>query len=161
MHIALVGSCRQCRPGSARRGQADRVASGQHLGLAAGEHAGAVYAGQQAHFGGQRADLVDAAAVHALALVQQPAAHHELLHLVHAAPRWSHAPHCSAYFSLHSSSSDRLQPLVAHVSCRRCPCAALTPSRWRISLTASNMSWSSSMDCKLDLGLADFSLRCR
>ena len=41
-----------------------------------------MHAGQDAHFSGQRADLVDAAAVHALALVQQPAAHHELLHLV-------------------------------------------------------------------------------
>ena len=42
-------------------------AGGQHLGLAAGEHTGTVHAGQNAHFGSQRADLVDAAAVHALA----------------------------------------------------------------------------------------------
>ena len=41
-----------------------------------------MHAGQNAHLSGQRADLVDAAAVHALALIQQPAAHHELLHLV-------------------------------------------------------------------------------
>ena len=61
---------------------AAQSAGGQHLRLAAGEHAGAVHAGQDAHFGSQRADLVDAAAVHALALVQQPAAHHELLHLI-------------------------------------------------------------------------------
>mgnify|MGYP000727240406 CR=1 FL=1 len=49
---------------------AAQSAGGEHLRLAAGEHAGAVHAGQDAHFGSQRADLVDAAAVHALALVQ-------------------------------------------------------------------------------------------
>ena len=57
-------------------------AGGQHLGLAAGEHTGAVDPGQDAHFGSQRADLVDAAAIHALALIQQPAADNVLLHLV-------------------------------------------------------------------------------
>ena len=57
-------------------------AGGQHLGLAAGKHTGTVHAGQNAHLCSQRADLVDAAAVHTLALVQQPAAHDELLHLV-------------------------------------------------------------------------------
>ena len=61
---------------------AAQSAGGQYLGLAAGEHTGTVHAGQNAHFGSQRADLVDAAAVHTLALVQQPAAHDELLHLV-------------------------------------------------------------------------------
>ena len=57
-------------------------AGGQHLGLAAGEHAGAMDTGQDAHFCGQRADLVDAAAIHALALIEQPAADDVLLHLV-------------------------------------------------------------------------------
>ena len=41
-----------------------------------------MHAGQDADFCGQRADLVDAAAIHALALVQQPAADDVLLHLV-------------------------------------------------------------------------------
>ncbi len=57
-------------------------AGGQHLRLAAGEHTGAMDAGQDADFGSQRADLVDAAAIHALALIEQPAADHVLLHLV-------------------------------------------------------------------------------
>ena len=61
-------------------------AGGQHLGLAAGEHTAAVNPGQQAHLRRQRADLVDAAAVHTLAVIQQPAAHHVLLHLVHDQP---------------------------------------------------------------------------
>ena len=67
-------------------GIADRAQGGhgQHLGLAAGEQTGAVYAGQQAHFGGQRADFIHLAAVHALLLIQQPAAHDELLGLIHA-----------------------------------------------------------------------------
>ena len=55
---------------------------GQHLGLAAGEHTRTVDPGQDAHFGGQGPDLVDAAAVHPLALVQQPPADDLLLHLV-------------------------------------------------------------------------------
>ena len=42
-----------------------------------------MHAGQNAHFGGQRANFVDAAAVHALAVVQQPAAHDVFLHFVH------------------------------------------------------------------------------
>ena len=57
-------------------------AGGEHLGLAAGEHTRAMHTGQDADFCGQRADLVDAAAIHALALVQQPAADDVLLHLV-------------------------------------------------------------------------------
>ena len=57
-------------------------AGGEHLSLAAGEHTGAMHTGQDADFCGQRADLVDAAAIHALALVQQPAADDVLLHLV-------------------------------------------------------------------------------
>ena len=64
---------------------ADRAQSrnGEHLGLTTGKHTGAVYAGQQSHFGSQRADFVHAAAVHALLLVQQPAAHHVFLGAVH------------------------------------------------------------------------------
>ena len=57
-------------------------AGGEHLRLTTGEHAGAVDPGQDAHFCSQRTDLVDATTVHTLALIQQPAAHHELLHLV-------------------------------------------------------------------------------
>ena len=57
---------------------------GEHLGLATGEHAGAVDAGQQGHLGGQGAHVVHAAAVHALLLVQEPAAHHVLLGQVQA-----------------------------------------------------------------------------
>ena len=64
---------------------ADRAQSrnGEHLGLTTGKHTGAVYAGQQSHFGSQRADFVHAAAVHALLLVQQPAAHDIFLSAVH------------------------------------------------------------------------------
>ena len=40
--------------------------------------------GNQADFGGQGTDLIHAAAVHTLALIQQPAAHHILLQLVEA-----------------------------------------------------------------------------
>ncbi len=67
--------------------------------------------GQQAHFGGQRADLDDAAAVHALTLVQQPAAHHELLHLVHQFSMVAAPPLLGVF-----SSSLRMgeQPRVAH-----------------------------------------------
>ena len=57
-------------------------ADGQHLRLAAGEHAGTVDAGQQANLGGQRADLIDAAAVHALAVLKQPGTNDLLLQLV-------------------------------------------------------------------------------
>ena len=57
-------------------------ADGQDLGLAAGEHAGAVHTGQQTDLGGQRADLVDAAAIDALAVLQQPGADDLLLQLV-------------------------------------------------------------------------------
>ena len=103
------------------------VTARQHLGLAAGEHAGAVYAGQQAHFGGQRADLVHAAAVHAL--TARPAAS--------GAPRTSAsctcsssmvaAPHCSAYFSsssLRMGSSRASRTVLSSVSM-----AALKASR--------------------------------
>ena len=57
-------------------------ADGQDLGLAAGEHAGPVHTGQQTDLGGQRADLVDAAAIDALAVLQQPGADDLLLQLV-------------------------------------------------------------------------------
>ena len=57
-------------------------ADGQHLRLAAGKHAGAMDAGQQADLGSQRADLIDAAAVNALAVLEQPCAHDLLLQLV-------------------------------------------------------------------------------
>ena len=92
--------------------QAGQRDSRQHLRLTAGEHAGAVYAGQQAHFGGQRADLVDAAAVHALTLVQQPAAHHELLHLVHQFLNGRSAPLLGVF--LLQLVADGEQPRVAH-----------------------------------------------
>ena len=57
---------------------------GEHLRLPAGEEAGAVGARQQADFRGQRAHLVHAAAVHALLIVEQPAAHDVFLRLVEA-----------------------------------------------------------------------------
>ena len=57
-------------------------ADGQGLGLAAGEQAGAVHTGQHTDFGGQRADLIDAAAVNTLAFFQQPGAHNLLLQLI-------------------------------------------------------------------------------
>ena len=57
-------------------------AGGEHLRLAAGEHTGAMHAGQDADLCGQRTDLVDATAIHTLALIQQPAADDVLLHLV-------------------------------------------------------------------------------
>ena len=84
----------------------------QHLRLTAGEHAGAVYAGQQPTSAASGRILVDAAAVHALTLVQQPAAHHELLHLVHQFSLVA-APHCSAYFSSSSLRMGR-SSVVAH-----------------------------------------------
>src|SRR5699024_8660898 len=64
---------------------ANRAQSGhrEHLGLATGEHTGTVGPGQQAHFSGQGPDLVHAAAVHTLLLVQQPAAYHVFLGAVH------------------------------------------------------------------------------
>ena len=49
-------------------------------------------AGQQADFCVQRADFIDAAAVNTFAVVQQPTAYHELLHLVHDEANGSSAP---------------------------------------------------------------------
>ena len=55
---------------------------GENLRLTAGEHTGTVDAGQQIDFSIQRTHIVDAAAVHALAFVQKPATHNELLQLI-------------------------------------------------------------------------------
>ena len=66
-----------------RLAQRAQRAHGQHLGLAAGEQARAVYTRHHMDLGRQRADLLHAAAVHALA-VCQPAADDLLLQLVHA-----------------------------------------------------------------------------
>ena len=54
----------------------------EHLRLAAGKQAAAVYAVDEADLCCQRADLVEASAVHALAVFEQPAADNLLLHLV-------------------------------------------------------------------------------
>ena len=58
--------------------------NGQHLGLAAGKHTGAVNTGNDTDLGIQRTDLIHAAAIYTLAVIQQPAAHHVLLQLVDA-----------------------------------------------------------------------------
>ena len=83
MHIALFGLIVQAvqllRVAGGAQGD-----GGQHLGLAAGKEAGAMGAGQDADLGGQGPDLVDAAAVHPLAVIQQPAAHHVFLQLIEA-----------------------------------------------------------------------------
>ena len=56
----------------------------EHLCLAAGEHGGAVRALEHINLCRQRADLIDAAPIHTLAVIQQPAAHDELLELIQA-----------------------------------------------------------------------------
>jgi hypothetical protein len=58
-----------------------RVHTGEDLSLAAGKQAGAVDPGQHAHLGGERADFVPGAAVHAMAL-QQPGLDDLLLELI-------------------------------------------------------------------------------
>ena len=63
--------------------QGAQGADGQNLSLAAGEQAGAVDTGNDAHFGSQGPHIGEAAAVYALALVQDQAADHILLQLVH------------------------------------------------------------------------------
>lgn len=57
---------------------------GQNLSLASGEHTRAVNSVKQVDFSRKRANLIDASAVNALAVVKQPAAHDELLGLVEA-----------------------------------------------------------------------------
>ena len=64
---------------------------GKHLGLATGEHTGAVDAGDDANFGGQGTDLVHLAAVHPLALLQQPPTDDKLLELIEALANYSGA----------------------------------------------------------------------
>ena len=64
--------------------QGAQRAGGQHLGLAPGEQARTMDTGQQAHFRSQRPYVCQAAAVHTLLLIQQHAAHHVFLQLVHA-----------------------------------------------------------------------------
>ena len=83
MHIALFGFVvnaveHLCIPGGTEGGD------GQHLGLAAGEHTGAMHAGQQSHLRRKGTDLIDCAAVHALAVIEQPAPHHVFLQLIQA-----------------------------------------------------------------------------
>ena len=80
VHVALLGLL----PDGVQLlvgGQSVQRADGQHLGLAACKQAGAVHAGQHAHLGVQRTDLVLLAAVHAVTL-QQPCLHDLLLELI-------------------------------------------------------------------------------
>ena len=57
---------------------------GQNLSLASGEHTRAVNSVEQVDFSRKRANLIDASAVNALAVVKQPAAYDKLLGLVKA-----------------------------------------------------------------------------
>ena len=65
-------------------GNGTQCADGHDLSLTSGEHTRAVNSVKQVDFSRKRANLIDASAVNALAVVKQPAAHDELLGLVKA-----------------------------------------------------------------------------
>ena len=83
MHIALsffvVDAVQNLRIGDRAEG-----GDGHNLSLASGEHGGTVYARNQANLTGQRTNLIDAAAINALALIEQPSPDDEFLQFVDA-----------------------------------------------------------------------------
>ena len=54
----------------------------EHLCLAAGKHSGTVRALEHINLCCQRADLINAAPIHTLAVIQQPATYNEFLELI-------------------------------------------------------------------------------
>ena len=95
---------------------ADRAqrGNGQNLSLASGKHTGAVYARQKVNLGGKRTHIVHSPAVHALLLVEQPAAHNIFLRLIHTFVDfgglvWINRVELLVYLFI-----NRLQPCVAH-----------------------------------------------
>ena len=56
----------------------------EHLCLAAGKHSGTVRALEHINLCCQRADLINAAPIHTLAVIQQPATYNEFLELIQA-----------------------------------------------------------------------------